>query len=392
MADPDNPANGAAPPSETSRSLRQIAEDAYDTALDAQEAGEANSSDDSGGQEEQPRDKFGRFQSKASDEDPGEAADQDGPPSPESQKAAQPQVHPAPDQGRSSEPPANWSAEDRQSFSKLPQEAQSFLLRRHSEMEGDYQRRVQATAQADSFVRSLAPIFSDPVVAGSLQQNGIGPGDAIREWAGMHRRAMSPNLNDRLSLVAEIAQRCGVDPAALAPSRSGPPPGLTDQDLADPAIKFFADHIGQTSSRVQAIEGLIQNMQRQDAERQSAEALKVTRWGIDSFAEEKGQDGRPLHPDFDAVLPQIIELFQANPGRDLRETYEAARWMNPAIRDRLLAAQRQGVEQQASNQRARAAVRGNARGITSPVTKPGEPGAQGSLRDVIEAAADEIGF
>jgi hypothetical protein len=259
-------------------------------------------------------------------------------------------------------------------------------------MEGDYQRRVQATAQADSFVRQLAPIFGDPVISGSLQQAGLAPTDAIREWAGMHRRAISPNLQDRLSLVQEIAQRCGIDPAALAPSRSGGPGQLSEADMKDPAIRYFADHVGQTSNRVQALEGLIQQMQQASAQQAEQEALRVTRWGIDSFAEEKGADGKLLRPDFDAVLPQIIEMFQANPGRDLREAYETARWMNPATRDQLIAAQRQSVERQQADQRARQAVRGNARGLTSPVTKPSEPQGKQSLRDVLESTADEVGF
>ena len=66
--------------------------------------------------------------------------------------------------------------------------------------------------------------------------------------------------------------------------------------------------------------------------------MRVTRWGIDAFAEEKGPDGKPLRPDFDTVLPQIIELFQNNPQRDMREAYETARWINPQTRAKLIEA------------------------------------------------------
>src|SRR5262245_36020381 len=176
------PSNGATP-TEPTKSLREIAEDAYDQVLDASEADDTP--DVASGQDGQPRDSLGRFVSKETQ--PGEA-EAETPPSPESPTPQPPQVHPAPE-GSSSEPPANWSAEDRQNFLKLPPEGKAFLLKRHSEMEGDYQRRVQATAQADSFVRSLAPIFSDQVIAGSLQQAGWGASDAIREWAALHRRA-----------------------------------------------------------------------------------------------------------------------------------------------------------------------------------------------------------
>jgi hypothetical protein len=381
------PSNGATSPEP--KSLRDIAEDAYDTVLDSAEADVGQ--DAAIGQDGQPRDNLGRFVAKDRDE-PGEAAEaKQPPPSPESQ-TAQPETATQPREGEAAAAPANWSAADREAFSKLPPEGQQFLLRRHSEMEGDYQRRVQATAQADSFVRNLAPIFTDPVIAGSIREAGWAPTDAIREWAALHRRALSPNLNDRIAMVQEIAQRCGVDPAAVAPSRSGGPGQLSEADLADPAIRYFADHVGQTSNRVQALEGLIQQMQQANAQAAQAEALKVTRWGIDSFAEEKGPDGKLLRPDFDTVLPQIIELFQANPGRDLREAYEAARWWNPVTREQLLQQTRHGVERQQSDQRARQAVRSNARGLTSPVTKPGEPAGGKNLRDVLESTADEVGF
>ncbi len=55
------------------------------------------------------------------------------------------------------------------------------------------------------------------------------------------------------------------------------------------------------------------------------EAIKATRREIDAFADERGPDGKLLRPDFDALLPQIIELFKADPNRDLAETYEMVR-------------------------------------------------------------------
>jgi hypothetical protein len=259
-------------------------------------------------------------------------------------------------------------------------------------MESDYQRRVQGIAQADSFVRGLAPIFSDPAIAGSLQQVGWAPTQAIYEWAGFHKRAISPNPQDRMALLQELAQRMEIDPAALTQSRSGQSGQLSEADMADPAIRYFADHVGQTSKRVQALEGLIQHMQQSSAQAAEQEAMKVTRWGIDSFAEEKDQQGNLLRPDFDVLLPQIIELYKANPERDLNEAYQTARWMNPDVRKNLIAAERSTVERQQADQRARVAVRANARGLTSPVSKPGEPQGGKNLRDVLESTADEIGF
>ena len=67
--------------------------------------------------------------------------------------------------------------------------------------------------------------------------------------------------------------------------------------------------------------------------------LRSARTGIDGFADEKSSDGRPLRPHFDAVLPLIIDLYKANPNRDLSEAYETACWAHPEVRKQLLAAE-----------------------------------------------------
>jgi hypothetical protein len=384
--DPPTTEPPAAPPA-APKSLREVAEDAYDEVLDdsSAEGQEQGAVDEAGRQ----RDARGRF-AKA---EPGEAEAQ--PPSPETKPASAQEPHPAPEQppGRAAEAPQNWSAADRETFAKQTPEAQQFLLRRHSEMEGDYQRRVQANATAAQFTQSLGPIFSDPVIGQSLQQSNLSPFEAIVEWASMHRRAMSPNVQDRVQLLAEIGQRMGLDPAAVfGQSRPGQQPQLSEQDLQDPAIRFFADHVSRTVQDVQALRGQIVAMQRQEADRTAAETMKVTRWGIDSFAEEKGPDGQLLRPDFDAVLPQIIELFNADPTRDLRQAYEQARWLNAETRKKLIDAERNSVQRQISDTRAKQAVRVNARGVTSPVSKPADKPGSKSLRDTLNEAADEVGF
>lgn len=395
MSDQGKP-NGAAaadPTPPARRSLREIAEDAYDETIEAADA-EAPDEGQEPGQVDgsgQPRDGRGRFAAKTPEAQPGEAVATEGePPSPVEGSQQPQEPHPAPAQpGVAAQAPQHWNAADRELFAKQAPEAQQFLLRRHGEMEADYQRRTQANATAIKFTDALAPVFQDPVVAGSIQQNGLSPYDAIVEWAGMHRRF----YQDPAGLIRDLAQRANLDPAALGPSRSGPAaPPLSEQELKDPAIRYFADHISRNSQEVQALRGQLQSMQQAEVTRTNAEALKVTRWGIDSFAEEKGANGQLLRPDFDTLLPHIIDLFKANPQRDMREAYETARWMHPQTRAALVAAERATVQQQQANDRARLAARANTRGVTSPVSKPPDPAGTKSLRDTLEATADEIGL
>lgn len=383
--------NGAAAtpePDEPRLSMREIAEQAYDDVVDA--AGdEPDAGDLVSGQEGRTRDNLGRFVAADQQPKPGE---QSNDPAPETDPKASNDAKPADPAPGSNQPPQHWPEQDRQNFAKLTPEGQSFLLRRHSEMERDYQGKTQAAATAVQFTQSIAPLFQDPIIAGSLQQARLSPFEAIGQWASFHRRALDPNPQVRVALLSELAQRMGLDPAAGGMSRQGAQGQLSEDDLKDPAIRYFAEHIGNTQSQMQALRGEMQRMANSVAERQQQEVLKVTRRSIDSFADEKDEKGNPKHPHFDAVLPTMIELYRANPERDLQEAYDMAIWSTPAIRSQLLASERQTLEQQRSNDRARLAVRGNVRGVTAPVSRPAGDGKAKGMRATIEAAADEAGI
>lgn len=376
------PSSGATPPSEEPRrSLHDIASAAYDeveAAADSEEGAETPE----GGQSARARDNLGRFASKdAAGEQSPDPALQD-PASPTPQPPVQPQGN---------EAPQHWSAEDKANFAKLPQEGQQFLLKRHAAMEADYTAKTQAAATAVQFTQAVAPLFEDPVIKASLANvdgRPLHPVHAIQQLVGFHKRA----ITDPVGLVKELVQRLNVDPAAIFGPTSNPPPGLSEEDMKDPAIKFFADHVGKQQQEVQNLRAQLQNFDRQQQERLSQESLRVTQWGIDSFADEKDAQGRPAHPHFDAVLPQMIELYKANPNRDLNEAYQTAVWMHPQLRQSLIQSERQSVEQKQQNARAAQAARSNVRGRTTPVVAPSSTEQAKGMRNVIAAAADEVGF
>jgi hypothetical protein len=371
MSDQSPPNSTSGDSAERPQSIREVAEAAYEevTSPDSEE------SPREGGVQ---RDERGRFAPKEART--GEHLDAETPVK-------------APDPARQgNQPPDHWSAEDRAVFAKLPPDAQAMLQRRYSEMEADYTRKSQANASAVQAVNALAPIFSDPDIQRSLQEWQVHPVGAIQQWAGFHKRAVSPNFQDRAGLLIDLATQMGFDPAKLfAPNRPPEPqlpPGVKD----DPAVRYLANQYGQTASEIQALRNQVQGIQRAEQQKYEQESLKVTRWSIDKYADEKGPDGRPLRPDFDEQLPYILELFQANPERDLQEAYETARRMNPKTFEALVAAEKARVHAQQSVDRAKAANRGNLRGMTAPVNKPTAKTGNGTLRDILEASADEVGF
>jgi hypothetical protein len=388
--------NGAGP---SQPSLREIAEQAYDTLeSEAQEAPEPQEPSEPLASSERPRDKSGRWVSK-SEAQPGEAIEQ--PPAADpalKEKVSEPSAE-EPDpaaQARSNQAPEHWSAEDKATFAKLPQEGQAFLLRRHGEMEAEFTRKAQASAGAVQFTQSLAPVFTDRRIQASLQQTGLNPAQAVHEWAGFHVRATSPNLQDRFNVLVDLTERMGLDPARIfsALNKSPLPEGLAEAELKDPAVKFFADKLGQTTGELNALKNEMQQRWAAENQARAQAGEQYARANIDQFADEKAADGTLLRPHFNTVLPIILDLFKANPQRSLVEAYDAACWSHPDVRKQLLAAEQHRQQSRHDVEKAKIAQRGNVRGLTSPAVKP--PGvngpSRGTIRDTIEQSAEEIGF
>jgi hypothetical protein len=393
--------NGAGP---SQPSLRDIAEQAYDTlesgAEESLEPQEPQEPQEPLASDDRPRDKSGRWVSKSQDGQPGEAivrppaVDPASKPDVSETRATEPDPAAAP--ARSNQVPEHWSAEDKATFAKLPQEGQAFLLKRHGEMEAEFTRRSQANAGAVQFTQSLAPVFTDRRIQSSLQQLGINPTQAVQEWASFHVRAMSPNQQDRFSVLVDLTERMGLDPARIfsALNKSPIPEGLAEAELKDPAVKFFADRLGQTTGELNALRSEIQSRWAAENQARAQAGEQHARSNIDQFADEIGADGKPLRPHFNAVLPIILDLYKANPQRSLADAYDAACWSHPEVRKQLLAAENQRVQSRHDVEKAKNAQRGNARGLTSPSIKP--PGvngpSRGSIRDTIEQSAEEVGY
>jgi hypothetical protein len=383
---PDINSTSGSDAQEAPRSLREIAEAAYDEGSSNQPAEGEPVSDRGDG-----RDSRGRFAPKEQAQEPGEAERKA--PSPEKPPVeAQERPDPAAQARASNQPPEHWSAEDKATFARMPQEGKDFLLRRYTEMEADYTRKSQQNASAVQAIQAISPVFQDPDIARGMQEAGLTPVQVIHDWGRLFKGATSMKPQDRAATLYEMAERMGFDPAKVF-ATSRPPVSLTPEQEQDPTVRFFADLQGRTNSDLQALRAELQQFKQAEQQRLEQDAVKVTRGSIDSYADEKGQDGKPLRPYFDAVLPYIIDAFRLNPQRDLHQTYEEACWANPEVRKHMLQAEELRKQHSQSNQRAAQAARGNVRGLTSPVSKPAnEKKGNGSLRDTLENSADEVGF
>src|SRR5262245_22952042 len=384
---PDEPHN---PNAEAPRpSLRDVIEKSWDEVVE-------NASDDEAPQEvdaePQPRDALGRFATRPADAEPGEAAVRREPPSPDDDiEAPQPEPVTQPRQGVAATAPENWSAMDREAFAKQTPEGQAFLLRRHSEMESDYQRRVQANAQAADFMRSLEPIFADPLIRESIAQNGYTPLQAIGELFQFQRAAISPNYNDRVAMVGEVLRRTGLDPAVFVQNR-GQQPALPEGVPDDPALRFVANKIADTANAVAQNDARLNALIEADRQRQFNEGRRVISWGIEQFAEERDKQGNLVHPYFDRVSSEIKQVYSINPTLPMGQAYEQACMLNPQVQAEIMQARIAQAVKAHTDQRAAQAARLNVRGRTAPVAAANGEDRPRSLRDVIDASFEKVGF
>lgn len=303
--------------------------------------------------------------------------------------AAKPEGEPEKKPG-APDPLARWSAADKQMFNGLPQQAKDFLLRRHTQMEGDYVKKTQAIAALKNEYEPIDAMFAP--YRSIMQQRGFTPSSLIRAWANVEQKLVGgPDsaievvkglVNGYRIPVDRLASALGFRPAAtngaaVPPTADGQPPAA-QQTLPQLPPELVA--------RLDGIEREI--ISRRNAEaaqfhsmRTAAEQGVVNQ--IEEFKSATDASGNLLHPHFDDVeadmtmLANIAGANKQQPFPSLDELYERAVWANPSTRAALQAqdeerrtAQAQAAEKKrAEEARAKAAA---ARRAGSSVT--GAPG------------------
>lgn len=364
-------------------------------AFDAAEAPAAESAEQPE-RTERPRDEAGRFTKAQEGEQPPEKpAEQPAAP------AAPAEPEKAPEHPKTTEPPANWAAADKETFKGLPPNAQEFLLRRHAAMEADYTKKTQEIA---AFRRDYEPISQmlSPYRE-AMGAKGFTPATLIQSWMNVEKQLLEGRGAD---IIRGLVDGYQIDRAAVARAlglvRSDAPqqPDAPKPEGAQPQLP------PEVVQRLTGVERYIQQQQidqqaRAAAEQRVAEQRVMSE--IEQFASEKDASGALLHPHFQAVESDMTRLaiaVRASGGTPkLSELYEQAVWANPSTRDALLASQRAADEAQRAKaeetRRAEARAKAEqAKRAASSVTGAPSQGTPGrrepqSLREELSAAFDE---
>lgn len=307
------------------------------------------------------------------------------------------------------EPPANWTAADKEAFKQAPAAVQEVIARRAREMEADYTRKTTAIA---AFRRAYEPVQAmfEPH-AEIMRQKGLTPAGLIEGWYRVEQQLAEGKGVDVIRGLMrgynispqQVAAAIGLPTQPVSPTLSEdgqpiPPPVAAPTTTIPPELRQTLDNVlGWISSTEQQRELDRQQRYQADAARVQAE--------IDRFRAAVDDKGKALHPYFADVEDDMVALAKAmtQKGGDippLSDLYDQAVWMNPVTRARLKADEAAALDaQRAEAERTRAAEArakaAKAQRASAPVT--GAPGAgqahrangELSLREQLERAVAE---
>ncbi len=259
------------------------------------------------------------------------------------------------------EAPANWASADREMFGKLAPDAQQFLMDRYKGMEAADTQRSQEIAP----FREVAEKWS-----GYMQQAQTTPALAFDNLMGIEYRLRTGTQAQKMDVLRDIINAYGI----AAPQTDDQ--GNVVAPVRDERLDGLINEIQQLR---QQSHGDMQARRQAELQRQQTQ--------LNDFVSQKNGDGTLAHPHFGDVEQEMVRLAQADvqAGKqpDLKDLYDRACWSNPAVRARLIEAQRVSEAEAARKKR-------NAGSSVSGAGSQGRQDQPKDLRAALSEAYDQM--
>lgn len=227
-------------------------------------------------------------------------------------------------------PPESWKPEARELFTKADPKLQEYILQRDREQQEGFRKfkeQVQGKVQvADAFAQTVQPYLE------TMQAEGVTPIQAVASLLNMAHVMRKGTPQQKIQLLAQTARDFGVDLAALQQAPEAQP-----------------DPLAPILPKLTALEQKLTSIEQARTQQEQA----ATTAKIEAFKNAKDDQGKPKYPHFDEVRADMAHLIQSErvaqiaqeSGKDLLEVaYDMAVYANPAIRQKLLAAQQAKAE------------------------------------------------
>lgn len=221
-------------------------------------------------------------------------------------------------------PPRTWRAEAGAQWANLPPEVRAEIHKR----EADIFKGIEGYKQDASIGKSIRAAV-DPYV-GFLRTAGIQPMDAITGLLQTHHTLATGTAEQKQQLFQKMAKSYGIELGQSNPDN--------------------APYIDPTVANLQK---QLETVQSELAEARNVR-IEQTRAGVRSEVDTFAKD--PANSYFDEVSNEVATLLQRGLASTLREAYDKAIYLNPAVRAKVIAAQQQTeAQRQATEQAARVA-------------------------------------
>lgn len=205
------------------------------------------------------------------------------------------------------EAPARWPTEQRETFAKLPREAQEIILARHRDMESDYTRKTTELAEARKPLEEFSKVF-EPYKQ-QLELAGRTPAQVTQQLLAAQKFLETNPIEG----IKWLAQSYKVDLSTLLPK---------EDEYTDPTVRALQQELNQLKTQLLSRE---QAVQQQNA----AEVHRV----INEFKSAKNADGTPKYPHFDQVQALMGPLVAQ--GKTMEEAYADTIYILPEVRERI---------------------------------------------------------
>lgn len=209
--------------------------------------------------------------------------------------------------------PTSWSPKVREQWGKLPEDVRKEIVRREEASVQGVRKLQEEFQPVRQFAEQLSPFIQE------ARHLGADPTQYIANVMVAERQLRSQDPNEKFNALLNIADTYGIPLRQYLGGKQVP----TQSAPAIPA----------------AVQQELQAM-RQWREQEQAQQLQSQ---IEEFS--KGAEF------FEDVRNDMAVLLESGAAKDLKEAYDKAVWINPEVREVMLAREAEGKKKAAANQR-----------------------------------------
>lgn len=283
------------------------------------------------------------------------------------------EAQPPQPQAEKIKPPGRLNEKERQAFEALDPQSQKVVGEAFRNMQAQYTRTTQELKGYKQRFDNLEEILA-PRRQGFAMQ-GL---DDVRVVSQLFALSDFADKNPQ-QFIQWFAQQRGLTPEQIAPQ---PQPHYVDPELAkrDKEITQLRNELGQFQTKFQSRE-----------QQETVARARALESHIQTFRNQTGPDGKPLHPFFDELDEDMAFFFESGKAKDISQAYELAVYANPSTRQKILEAKENEAQRKAAEDMRLRADR--ARRAGSSISGQGNSQIQrapvnGSVKDDLSEAWD----